>query len=92
MARGREFVRTADELTCYLPDQRTVLVEPRTDQGPLLGSLPSFRPELVGYYTIEAKWTGTRCSAATPGWSRSCRRTSSGSATGCGSTKRRRCR
>jgi sigma-E factor negative regulatory protein RseB len=46
---GREIVGTADELTCYLPDQRKVLVEPRRDQGPLLGTLPSFRPELVGY-------------------------------------------
>jgi len=26
---GREFVRNNDELTCYLPDQHTVLVEPR---------------------------------------------------------------
>ena len=29
---GREFVRNNDELTCYLPDQRTVLVEPRQDR------------------------------------------------------------
>jgi len=27
---GREFVRNNDELTCYLPDQHTVLVEPRS--------------------------------------------------------------
>ena len=26
---GREFVRNGDALTCYLPDQHTVLVEPR---------------------------------------------------------------
>jgi len=31
---GREFVRNNDELTCYLPDQHTVLVEPRQDRGP----------------------------------------------------------
>ncbi|HZF15626.1 MAG TPA: MucB/RseB C-terminal domain-containing protein [Steroidobacteraceae bacterium] len=55
---GREIVGTADELICYLPDQRKVLVEPRKDQGPLLGTLPSFRPELVGYYTVEAKGSG----------------------------------
>ena len=30
----------AAQLTCYLPDQRTVLVEKSTDAGLLLGSLP----------------------------------------------------
>src|ERR1035437_828527 len=39
---GREFVRNNDELTCYLPDQHTVLVEPRPDRGPFLGTLPQF--------------------------------------------------
>ena len=34
---GREFVRNNDELTCYLPDQHTVLVEPRQDRGPFFG-------------------------------------------------------
>src|SRR5450631_2416259 len=29
---GREFVRNNDELTCYLPEQHTVLVEPRPDR------------------------------------------------------------
>ncbi|MGH8313790.1 MAG: MucB/RseB C-terminal domain-containing protein, partial [Steroidobacterales bacterium] len=55
---GREIVGTPDELTCYLPDQRKVLVEPRRDQGPLLGTLPSFRPDVVAYYTVEAKGNG----------------------------------
>jgi sigma-E factor negative regulatory protein RseB len=55
---GREIVGTSDELTCYLPDQRKVLVEPRRDQGPLLGTLPSFRPELVEYYKVEAGGIG----------------------------------
>lgn len=54
---GREIVGTSDELTCYLPDQHKVLVEPRKDQGPLLGTLPSFRPDLVDYYTVEAAGT-----------------------------------
>ena len=69
---GREIVGTSDELTCYLPDQSKVLVEPRRDQGPLLGTLPSFRPELVEYYTVEAKGTGrvmrhnTRIVSVTP--------------------------
>jgi sigma-E factor negative regulatory protein RseB len=55
---GREIVGTSEELTCYLPDQRKVLVEPRRDQGPLLGTLPSFRPDVVQYYTVEAKGSG----------------------------------
>ena len=50
---GREIVGTSDELTCYLPDQRKVLVEPRRDQGPLLGTLPTFRPELLTYYQVQ---------------------------------------
>lgn len=37
---GREFVRKGEELICYLPDQRTVLVEPRKDGSSLLGALP----------------------------------------------------
>ena len=39
---GREFVRNNDELTCYLPDKRTILVEARQPSGPFLGSLPQF--------------------------------------------------
>jgi sigma-E factor negative regulatory protein RseB len=38
---GREFVREGDELTCYFPDKRVVLVERRSPDGPLLGALPS---------------------------------------------------
>jgi sigma-E factor negative regulatory protein RseB len=51
---GREFVRNNDELTCYLPDQRTVLVEPRQDRGPFLGSLPQFGASVNDFYRIEA--------------------------------------
>jgi sigma-E factor negative regulatory protein RseB len=51
---GREFVRNNDELTCYLPDQHTVLVEPRQDRGPFLGSLPQFGAEVNQFYQIEA--------------------------------------
>jgi sigma-E factor negative regulatory protein RseB len=50
---GREFVRNNDELTCYLPDQRTVLVEPRQDRGPFLGSLPQFGADVNQFYRIE---------------------------------------
>ncbi len=51
---GREFVRANDELTCYLPDQHTVLVEPRQDRGPFLGSLPQFDSSVGDFYRIEA--------------------------------------
>jgi sigma-E factor negative regulatory protein RseB len=51
---GREFVRNNDELTCYLPDQHTVLVEPRQDRGPFLGSLPQFGNGVNEFYNIEA--------------------------------------
>jgi sigma-E factor negative regulatory protein RseB len=37
---GREFIREGNELTCYLPDKRTVLVENRAPDGPLLDALP----------------------------------------------------
>lgn len=50
---GREFVRNNDELTCYLPDQHTVLVEPRQDRGPFLGSLPQFGDDVSEFYTLE---------------------------------------
>ena len=51
---GREFVRANGELTCYLPDQHTVLVEPRPDHGPFLGSLPQFDADVGDFYRIEA--------------------------------------
>src|SRR5262249_50398045 len=38
----REFIRTGSELACYLPDKRTVLIERRPDQNPMLGNLPKF--------------------------------------------------
>ncbi len=38
---GREFIREGNELTCYFPDKRTVLVERRPPDGPLLGALPA---------------------------------------------------
>jgi sigma-E factor negative regulatory protein RseB len=40
-ASGREFIREGEELTCYFPDRREVLVERRSPGGPLLGALPS---------------------------------------------------
>lgn len=51
---GREFVRNNGELTCYLPDQHTVLVEPRPEHGPFLGSLPQFGADVDQFYRIES--------------------------------------
>jgi sigma-E factor negative regulatory protein RseB len=50
---GREIVRNDKELTCYLPDQRRVLVEPRQDEGPLLGTLPDFEAAVTENYKLE---------------------------------------
>jgi len=51
---GREIIRNEDELVCYLPDKRTVLVEKRTDGNPLLAALPSYSRGLEAHYEIEA--------------------------------------
>src|ERR1700686_4187801 len=51
---GREFVPNNDELACYLPDQQRVLVEPRPDHGPFLGSLPQFGADVNEFYRIES--------------------------------------
>src|ERR1700685_4847023 len=50
---GREVLRANDELTCYFPDQHTVLCEPRPDKGPFLGSLPQFGADVDEFYRIE---------------------------------------
>jgi len=51
---GREFVRNNDELTCYLPDKKTILVEPRQGRGPFLGSLPQFGVGVNEFYQIDS--------------------------------------
>lgn len=50
---GREFIRAGAELTCILPDQRTVLVERGSSPAPLLGNLPRFDTSTDGFYQIE---------------------------------------
>jgi sigma-E factor negative regulatory protein RseB len=54
---GREFVRLGDEVHCYLPDQKKVLVERRgaqgNDVGTFLGTLPRFGSSLRDHYRIE---------------------------------------
>jgi sigma-E factor negative regulatory protein RseB len=49
---GREFIRKGSQLTCYLPDQRTVLVEKSNDAGLLLGSLPRLDATSAGLYQV----------------------------------------
>jgi sigma-E factor negative regulatory protein RseB len=51
---GREFIRTGSELVCYLPDQRTVLVERQPPATLLLGSLPNFQAATSEFYEIKA--------------------------------------
>ncbi len=48
----REFIRTTQALTCYLPDQRTVWVAPRDGTAPFLGSLPQFNSAVDQFYDI----------------------------------------
>ena len=48
---GREFIRTGASLTCYLPDRRTVLVEQRPPQEPLVG-FPAVNDQTANFYEI----------------------------------------
>src|SRR5450755_845826 len=49
---GREFVRNSTELTCYLPDKNTILVEPRQSSWPFFGTLPQFNPGVAQVYEL----------------------------------------
>src|ERR1700686_3336417 len=49
---GREFIRKGSQLTCYLPDKRTVLVEKSNDAGLLLASLPRINATSAGLYQV----------------------------------------
>jgi sigma-E factor negative regulatory protein RseB len=51
---GREVVRTANEVMCYLPDKRTVLVEKRTDSDPLLSTVPKYNEGLKANYELKS--------------------------------------
>ncbi len=51
---GREFIRTGSQLLCYLPDERTVLVERQPQASTLLGSLPKFDAATSKFYDIKA--------------------------------------
>ncbi|HEY6450983.1 MAG TPA: MucB/RseB C-terminal domain-containing protein [Steroidobacteraceae bacterium] len=50
---GREFVRNGARLTCYLPDQRTVLVEKSPAAALLLSGLPRVDAGSAGQYEIK---------------------------------------
>lgn len=49
---GREFIRRGSELVCYLPDQKTVLVEQAQDVGLLLGELRKLELAANGQYQL----------------------------------------
>ena len=50
---GREFIRTGGDLTCYLPDKRTVLVERRPVEEPLFGNFPAVNDQTGSSYDIK---------------------------------------
>jgi sigma-E factor negative regulatory protein RseB len=49
---GREFIRTGSDLACYLPDKRTVLVERRPAEEPLLSGIPAINAQTAKFYDI----------------------------------------
>jgi sigma-E factor negative regulatory protein RseB len=49
---GREFIRKGTQLICYLPDQRTVLVEKSPDSALLLTGLPHIDASTTGQYDV----------------------------------------
>jgi sigma-E factor negative regulatory protein RseB len=50
---GREFIREGNELVCYFPDRREVLVERRAPDGPLLGALPAIDEDNSEVYEVK---------------------------------------
>ncbi len=50
---GREFIRRGNQLICYLPDRRTVLVEKSAEGGLLLDGLPGLQAAMAGQYTVQ---------------------------------------
>ncbi len=49
---GREIIRHEDEVTCILPDKRSVLIEQRKDVNPLLSALPNYSDKLEQHYAV----------------------------------------
>jgi sigma-E factor negative regulatory protein RseB len=50
---GREFIRNGAELSCYLPDKRTVLVSHSAGSASLLTSIPAIDNKSAAFYEIE---------------------------------------
>lgn len=50
---GREIIRTQDQVICYLPDRRTVLVEKRSRGATLISTVPSYTEDLDAHYEIK---------------------------------------
>jgi sigma-E factor negative regulatory protein RseB len=50
---GREYIRNEKEVICYLPDQRRVLVEKRSEDSSLLTTVPVYNERLEANYSIE---------------------------------------
>ncbi|WP_210398988.1 MucB/RseB C-terminal domain-containing protein [Steroidobacter denitrificans] len=50
---GREVIRTQNEVICYLPDRRTVLVDRRKETGTLISTVPRYSEDLEVHYKIE---------------------------------------
>jgi sigma-E factor negative regulatory protein RseB len=53
LGSGREIIRSGGELARYLPDQRMVIVEKRSEQDPLLGNFPTFDQASTAFYDIK---------------------------------------
>lgn len=53
---GRQFVRDGAQLTCYLPDQRTVLVE-KAPPSLLPTGLPKFDAAMTAFYQLDSLGT-----------------------------------
>jgi sigma-E factor negative regulatory protein RseB len=53
LGSGREIIRNGGELARYLPDQKTVIVEKRSEQDPLLGNFPTFDQASTAFYDIK---------------------------------------
>jgi sigma-E factor negative regulatory protein RseB len=50
---GREFIRSGQDLACYLPDKKTVLVEKRPPDESLLGGFPAINQQTASFYDIQ---------------------------------------
>src|SRR6185312_1920373 len=53
LGSGREIIRNGGELARYLPDQKVVIVEKRSEQDPLFGNFPTFDKASTQFYDIK---------------------------------------